>query len=156
MSTDVEGPEEDSSYVMTLGARYTSLGKRDMAFSGKLAAAFLLPSAAPDGFASCVLDCLESMTVNTTGTNIASLGFDETTRTLSLVGNAPDHVYESVLQTLTYLNKASDASVANIKNLRLIVSDGIGTNKLTLPVNVLSSRRRRHESSPLMRRRFLS
>ena len=154
LSGDIEGPAKQSSYVLTLGSRYTSLGEHDKAFSGSLAAAILLPSSAPPGFASCVLDCLESMTVNTTGTNIVSLGFDESTRMLSLVGEAKDFDYEKVLQSLIYLNKASDKSIANIDDLTLTVSDGVGTTKVTLQVNVFGSRKRRNEAAYLIRRRF--
>ena len=149
LTGDVEGPAENSSYVLTIGARYTSLGQYDKGFSGRLTAAIILSSSAPDGFASCVVDCLESMTVNTTGTDIVSLGFDESTRKLSLVGSALDHEYETVLQSLTYVNKASDVTIANVNSLNLKVSDGVGTTDITLPVNVVASRRRRHEPSKL-------
>ncbi len=138
---------------MTIGARYTSLGEHEKGFSGSLASVILLPSAPPPGFALCVVDCLESMTVDTTGTNVINLGFDVSTRTLSLMGNAQDFEYQTVLQSLTYLNKASDKSIANISNMRLTVYDGVGTTKVTLPVNVFGSRKRRHESASLSRRR---
>lgn len=157
LTVDVERP--NVSYQLTLGARYTSDGKYDRGFAGSIAAIVLMPTTtAPAGFSSCVIDCLESMSIDTNGTSITSLGFNESTRTLSLVGNAPDSDYEKVLQSLTYVNKASSKTIANVNSMRLTVDDGVGTTKLTLPVSVVGNQRRRRSETAtlLMRRRSAS
>ena len=153
LATDVEGPSEDEEYVFVLGARYTSIGGYDKQFSGMISGVILLSKSAPAGFAECVVDCLESMSVNTTGTAVISLGFDVSTRTLTLIGLAPDSDYEKVLQSLVYLNRATDP---NIQGLRLVIDDGIGTQTLSLPVNVLGGSRRRRRDTMPTRRRLLS
>ena len=154
---EVEGPPPGSSYTLTLGARYTSTGSYDKGFSGNIAAVVLQFSAPPAGFASCVVECLESMSANTTGTDIVSLGFDESTRTLSLVGNAPDYEYQKVLQTVMYINRASEAAVANVKSVVVAISDGFGEVEIEIPVNINdNSRRRREAVTSLAKRRLTS
>lgn len=153
---NVAGPKEED-YKLTIGARYTSDGKYDRGFSGSIAAVVLMPTTtSPAGFDTCVMDCLESISINTTGTNIKNLGFDESTRTLSLRGSDPDSVYEHVLQSLTYINKASSETIANIDTITIISNDGVGSTVVEVPVTVLDNNKRRRRSlgtSQLTRRR---
>ena len=128
-----------------------------MNLDGQIAGAILLPSAAPANFATCVLDCLESMSVNTTGSpSIQSMEFNVSTRTLTLLGSAPDTQYEEVLHTVEYLNKAR---YPNIDNITLTIDDGTHVSSQVYDVIVQETgrRRRRDAMSTLRsRRRLLS
>jgi hypothetical protein len=155
---DIEGPAADNDdYVFVIGARFINCSEIDFDnnLSGKIAGAVLLPSAPPPDFASCVLQCLERMTVNTTGTSIRSTGFNESSRSLTLMGSAPVDTYEMVLHTITYINRAP---YPNVHNITLTIDDGVQTSTQTFDVNIISSgsaRKRRDITTKVFARRKL-
>lgn len=78
----------------------------DLNFAGSIAAAVLAPSQAPIMFSRCVLECLESMTVDITGTSVSAQSFNVSSRQLILSGPATPQQMEQVLRTLIYTNRA--------------------------------------------------
>lgn len=96
------------------------------------------------------------MSVNTTSTPIYDMGFNVSTRTLTLLGSAPDTVYENVLHTVKYLTYSR---YPNIHNVSLSIDDGVQTSTEFFDVIVLENgmrRRREAVSSLRSRRRLLS
>jgi len=78
----------------------------DMNLAGRIAGAILAPSTAPAMFSRCILQCLESVTVDTTGTSVTAQPFDVTSRQLLLLGPASPSEIQQVLRTLVYTNTA--------------------------------------------------
>ena len=104
-----------------------------------MAGAVFLPSIAPPLFSTCVLECAESLTVDTTGT-VTSTGFDVTTRTLVLFGPASPADIQTVLRRAVYLNRAP---FINVDAIRLEVFDGYNTTTTEIEVTQGMMRRRR-------------
>lgn len=152
---DIEGPNVNQTFVLALGARPIYGGHYDINIVGKLAGVVFLPgSAAPLGFPSCVLSCLESMTVNTTGFSINVLSFNVSSRRLLLSGQGSDTTYQSVLRTTQYLNKAR---LPNIYSINMTIYDGVQSTTTTFHVYVVEGNRRRRDTiSSFARRRLLS
>lgn len=121
-----------------------------MHYKGYIAGAVLLSTPLPNDFSSCVLECLESMQVDTAGTDIVSLGFNVTTRTLHLAGIAPPSDYQLVLRRVMYSNRAIQP---NIDSITVALDDGISSSSVTFPVTVARKRRRQ---APMARRHLLS
>lgn len=113
LNYDIEGPASQNGNIFVLGARPITSGY-DLNFNGQLAAVTLFPSRAPPQFSLCVLDCLESLIVDTQGTAIDSLPFNAVDRVLVLNGPAPPSDFEQVLRNLAYLNRAPDINLNTI------------------------------------------
>ncbi len=103
-----------SEEVIVLGARPV-LGSYDMHFAGRVAGAVFAPSRAPSMFSRCILQCLESVSVNTIGTSITALPYDVSSRLLVLQGPATPAEIQQVLRTLVYTNAAPDLNTAAIR-----------------------------------------
>ena len=114
-----------------------------MTFTGSIAGAVLSTSQAPPTFSTCVIDCLESLTADTSVAmaTIFSTDFDVTTRTIELIGPAPPADFEAVLRSLEYVNLAPNINVAAIQ---LQISDHI--NSSTVQVGVQQGMRRRRST----------
>ena len=155
LKTDIEGPGVNDTYMFIIGARPGAQSGYDLNIAGQIAGMVLLASIPPPDFAPCVLSCLESMSVNVTGTPIYDMGFNVSTRTLTLIGSAPDSVYEQVLKSIIYLNRARKP---NIHNMSLYIDDGVTTSTHVFAVEIIEAnmRRRRETTPPLVRRRLLS
>ena len=145
----------NDTHIFIIGARPGAQNGYDLNIAGQIAGMVLLASTPPSDFAPCVLSCLESMSVNVTGTPIYDMGFNVSTRTLRLIGSAPDSVYEQVLKSIVYLNRARKP---NIHNMSLYIDDGVTTSTHVFAVEVIEAnmRRRRETTPPLGRRRLLS
>ena len=104
-----------------VGARPIEAGT-DLNFVGLLTGLVIMPHRAPLGFSRCVLQCLEYMTVDTTGTDIIATAFNRELRQLVLYGPASPETFETVLRTIAYTNLAPDINVASIE---VDVHDGI-------------------------------
>ena len=109
--------------VFKVGGRPTTVGT-DLNFVGQLTGLVLIPQKAPSGFSSCVRQCLETMSANTTGTPIIADSFDQQERQLTLYGPAEPEVFQSVLRTVTYLTLALDI---NIERIDVDVHDGVNS-----------------------------
>lgn len=153
LTTDIEGPTENSSYTFVLGARVIANNEFDLFFEGNLAGVILLPSLAPTSFSQCVLSCLEDMTVDTTGTNIYSSGFDKTQRKLVLMGVASPTDYQLVLSSMVYQNIAPSP---NIQAFNLTLDDDINEVHVYIPVSLQTKRKRRSIRHSTKQRRLLS
>lgn len=110
---NIEGPTSTTDIVFVLGARPTTSGY-DLNFVGQLSGVVLFPSLAPSQFSVCVLDCLETLTADTTGTAVTALSFDEAGRQLILNGPAQPSEFTQVLRALVYLNRAPDINLDSI------------------------------------------
>ena len=114
MNFDIEGPLDASSAVFVLGARPVT-GGYDSNIGAQLSSALFFASRAPPMFSGCVLACLESVEVMTSGTPVMALDFDESNRRLVLNGPASPEDIQTVLRSLTYTNRAPDINVASIQ-----------------------------------------
>ena len=103
-----------SAATFVLGARPVT-GGYDNNIGAQLSAALLFASRAPSMFSGCVLACLESLEVTTTGTSVMALDFDESSRQLILNGPASPDEIQTVLRSLVYSNRAPDINVASIR-----------------------------------------
>ena len=146
---DIEIPL-NSNTVFIVGARPTEQ-KYDFNFVGSLAGVVLTPHVAPDQFSGCVRQCLETITVNTTGTSVIASEFNRQVRKLDLYGPASPIVFQSVLQTVTYTNFNPDINVAAIL---VEVNDGIGSTIIEIPATEGMMRKRSVVNRP--RRHLLS
>ena len=141
LTFDIEGPSHNTSEtVFVLGARPIANNQYDLNFGGRMASAVFLPSVAPPLFSTCVLDCAESLTVDTTSTAVTSTAFDVTTRTLVLFGPASPPDVQTVLRRAVYLNRAPSI---NVDAIRLEVFDGYNTTTAEVEVTQGMMRRRR-------------
>ena len=144
----------NSSYVFVLGARQIANKQYDLFFEGQLAGVVLLPSVAPSAFSPCVVSCLEQLTVDTTGKNIFTSGFDVSQRHLRLVGMAPPPAYQSVLASMIYVNRAPSP---NVQLFLLVLNDGNKINEIYIPASFQANKRRRRSiRHGLKQRRLLS
>lgn len=112
--SDIEGPISASNAVFVLGARPIT-GGYDNNIGAQLSSALILASRAPPMFSGCVLSCLESLEVTTTGTSVTALEFNESNRRLTLNGPATSDEIQTVLRSLVYTNRAPDINVASIR-----------------------------------------
>ena len=135
---DIEVPLH-SNTVFIVGARPTEQ-TYDLNFVGSLAGVVLTPHVAPDQFSGCVRQCLETITVDTTGTSVIASEFNRQARTIDLYGPASPIIFQSVLQTVTYTNLNPDINVAAIL---VQVNDGIGSTTIEIPVTEGMMRKRR-------------
>ena len=87
----------------------------DMNLAGRIAALVLAPNRAPNMFSSCILQCLESVTVDTTGTTVTAQPFDVSSRQLLLLGPASPSEIQQVLRTLVYTNRAPTLNTASFQ-----------------------------------------
>ena len=141
LTFDIEGPTSNSSdTVFVLGARPIANRQYDLNFGGRMAGVVFLPSTAPPLFSTCVSQCAESLTVDTTGTAATSTGFDVTTRTLVLFGPASPADIQTVLRRAVYQNRAP---FINVDAIRLEVFDGYNTTTAEIEVTQGMMRRRR-------------
>lgn len=138
--------------MFILGARRIANGF-DLNFRGRVSAAIFSSFRAPPMFSVCVLDCLESLTADTSVAveDIVIIDFNVTTRMLALIGPAPPSDFEAVLQTLEYLNRAPSI---NVQAIEIEVNDGVDTTVERIYVQQGGMRRRRslqadHVISPL-------
>ena len=121
MLFNIEGPPagsagSDLSFVF--GARPIT-GGYDQHFSGSVSAAVLGTSSAQPMFSECMLACLESFTLNTTGTPLTVTPFNVSSRQLQLLGPASPQQVQQVLRSAIYLNRAP---TVNINAIQLEVS----------------------------------
>lgn len=138
LSEDIEGPSTlDVDFLV--GARPITEGT-DLNFVGQLTGLVIMPHEAPSRFSSCVLQCLETMSANTTGTSIIADSFNRQERQLTLYGPASPEVFQSVLRTVTYTTLAPDINLASIE---VEVFDGINSTVESIPVVQGRMRRRR-------------
>ena len=114
MNYDIEGPLDASAAVFVLGARPVT-GGYDSNLGARLSAALFFASRAPPMFSGCVLSCLESVEVTTTGTPVMALDFDESNRQLILNGPASPEDIQTVLRSLVYTNRAPSINVDYIQ-----------------------------------------
>ncbi len=110
---DIEGPLSTANNEFVLGARPITSGY-DLNIIGRLSGVVLLPSLPPPQFSVCVLDCLETLVADTTGTALAALPFDEANRQLILNGPAQPSEFTQVLRGLVYLNRAPDINLDTV------------------------------------------
>lgn len=113
MNFDIEGPAAASDATFVLGARPVTDGY-DNNIGSQISAALFFASRAPAMFSGCVLACLESMEVTTTGTSVTAIDFDESSRQLVLNGPASPDDIQTVLRSLIYANRAPDINVESI------------------------------------------
>ena len=111
---EIEGPAPNSDVVFVFGARPIT-GGYDQNFAGSLSSFVFAPSPAPDMFSTCMLACLESLTVNTTGTSLSATNFNVSSRQLQVLGPASPEEVEQVLQSAVYLNRAPTVNVNAIQ-----------------------------------------
>lgn len=138
LSDDIEGPSTtDVDFIV--GARPITHGT-DSNFVGQLAGLVIVPHEAPTGLSGCIFQCLETMTVDTTGTSILADSFDQQERQLLLYGPARPEVFQSVLQTVRYTTLAPDINAASIE---VDVFDGINSTVETIDVVQGMMRRKR-------------
>ena len=114
MSLNLEGPSPGSDVVFVLGARPVTNGF-DLNFAGSISVAMFAPNEAPPMFSTCILECLESTTVNTSGTPLTTTPFNVSSRQLQIVGPATPEQVEQVLQSMVYLNRAPTVNVESIQ-----------------------------------------
>ena len=110
----IEGGTNSSEEVIVLGARPVTDGY-DMNFAGSISGAVFSPSRAPSMFSRCILECLESVTVDTAGTTVSAELFDVSSRQLVLRGPASPSEIQQVLRTLVYTNRAPDLNTASMQ-----------------------------------------
>lgn len=110
----IEGPSNDSDVIFVIGARPITNGF-DFNFGGVLGDLIASPSTAPPFFSLCVLDCLESLTVDVSGTQLTVTPFNVSTRQLRLVGPASPAQVQQVLRGAVYLNRAPNINVESIQ-----------------------------------------
>lgn len=101
----LEGPSTDSDVIFVFGGRPITDGF-DLNFSGRVATAVFSADIAPPMFSRCVLECLESLTVDTTGTSLTLIPFNVSSRQLELLGPATPAQVQQVLRSAIYLNRA--------------------------------------------------
>ena len=114
LAFDLEGPEQSSDTVLILGARPISNGF-DLNFAGSISSAILAHSQAPIMFSRCVLECLETIAVDTSGTSVSAQPFNISSRQLVLIGPASPDEMEQVLRTLVYSNRALNLNTDSIQ-----------------------------------------
>lgn len=114
MTYDIEGPSSNSDTVFVLGARPITTGY-DMRFTGQVSAVVFAPNRAPPMFSACVLDCLESLVVNVSGTPLTAQPFNVSSRQLQLLGPASPAQVQQVLRDATYLNRAPNLNINSIQ-----------------------------------------
>ena len=127
--------------LIVLGGRAINDMQVDRQIGAEMAAMVLQFSLPPRMFSVCVTDCIEDLTANTSAVpEIFSTGYDKSLRRLELLGQASPEDYQSVLQTLMYIN-----SVQRLypEYLVLTVSDGVHNITESIPVVNSNSRRRR-------------
>lgn len=110
----IEGPAPNSDVVFVFGARPITDGY-DLNFAGTITGAVFSPNRAPAMFSGCVLACLESLTVDVTGTQFSVTSFNVSSRELQLLGPASPAQLEDILQRAVYLNRAPDINVDSIQ-----------------------------------------
>lgn len=110
----IEGPSSDTDVIFVLGARPITSGF-DLSFSGRYSDLVIAPNPAPPMFSSCVLDCLESLTVDVTGTPLSATPFSVSFRQLQLLGPASPDQIQQVLRSAVYLNRAPNINVESIQ-----------------------------------------
>ena len=131
--------------LIVLGGRAINHMQVDKQIGAEMAAMVLQFSLPPRMFSVCVTDCIEDLTANTNAVpEIFSTGYDKALRRLELLGQASPQDYQSVLQTLMYIN-----SVQRLypDYLVLTVSDGIHNITESIPVVTTNSRRRKSTTS---------
>ena len=154
LDVDVEGPEPNDTYVFVLGARPIAQGKYDRYINASIAGVSIFDEKAASGFASCVVSCLESLTVDTSGTDVSSEDYDVIARRLVLTGSALDSDYEKILQSLVYFSNANSLNVTEI-TVSYIDNGAIRSAMAAVEV-VGNQRRRRSVMSSFTRRHLLS
>lgn len=153
---DIEGPTDNDTTRLAIGARPISDVLYDLNINGEFAGVVFSLSDPPAGFASCILSCLESLTVDTSGTSITALKYDEVTRRIILNGPASPSQFTTVVRKVQYRTRLV---LSTTYGLTLTVSDGSHSVSISLSLTVETSgnRRRRDLSSmPFSRRRLLS
>lgn len=149
LSEDIEGPPDTTNVDFVIGARPINTGS-DSNYAGLLTGLVIIPQTAPPEFSQCVLQCLESMTADTTGTEITASTFDRSQRQLVLMGPASPETFETVLRSITYTSLALDINLASIE---VDIHDGINNTVESVEVVQGNMRRKRevtdeHISSP--------
>lgn len=114
MNCDIEGPADVSAATFVLGARPVT-GGYDNNIGARLSTALFFASRAPPMFSDCILTCLESLEVITTGTSVTALNFDVSNRQLVLNGPASPQEIQTILRSLVYTNKASTINVISFR-----------------------------------------
>ena len=130
----IEGPAPNSDVIFVFGARPITDGY-DLNFAGTVAGAVFAPNLAPAMFSGCVLACLESLSVDVTGTPFSVTSFNVTTRRLQLEGPASPAQLEEVLQRAIYLNRAPDTNVDSIQ-IEVCVNTHVATSKCFINIGV--------------------
>ena len=144
LSEDIEGPTTIDGVDFVIGARPIETGA-DSNFIGLLTGLVVMPQIAPSGFSVCVLQCLESLTADTTGTRIIASPFNHEQRQLILYGPASPETFEAVLRTITYTNLAVDI---NVERIDVDVHDGISSTLESVTV-VHGMRRRKRDTGTM-------
>ena len=139
LSEDIEGPSTIDGVEFIVGARPIETGA-DSNFIGLVTGLVIMSQIAPSGFSGCVLQCLESLTADTTGTAIVARPFNREQRQLVLYGPASPETFEAVLRTVTYTNLARDI---NVERFDVNVHDGIATTLGSITVVQGMMRRKR-------------
>lgn len=97
-----------------IGARPVTNGY-DLNFSGHLSAVVFAPNQAPAMFSRCVLECLESLTIDTTGIPLTVIPFNVSSRLLELLGPASPAQVQQVLRSVDYLNRAPSVNIQSFQ-----------------------------------------
>ena len=125
-----------------LGGRAINNMQVDRRISAEMAAMVLQFSLPPNMFSVCVTDCIEDLTTNTAAVpEIFSSGYNKALRRLELLGQASPEDYQSVLQTLVYIN-----SVQRLYPDYLVLTVSDGVHNITESIPVISSNNRRRRS----------
>lgn len=137
----------DSGYTVddvriVLGGRAINCMQVDRQIGAEMKAMVLQFSLLPTTFPTCVIDCIEDLTVDTSAFPAISSngGYDKALRRLVLLGDAYPQDYQSVLQTLIYTNKIPRLCP---EYFVLTASDGVHTTTETISVTKSDNRRRR-------------
>ena len=153
---DIEGPTDNDTARLVIGARPINDILYDLSINGEFAGVVFSLSDPPAGFANCLLSCLESLTVDTSGTDITAMKYDEVTRRIILNGPASSSQFTSVIRKVQYRTRLV---LSTTYGFTITVNDGSHSVSVSLFLTIETSgnRRRRDLSSmPFSRRRLLS
>ena len=136
---NIEGPLGSDDVIFIVGARPTTI-RHDFSFSGQMAGLVITAHRAPPRFSACMIECLEDIRANTTGTSIISSAFNQQERYLQLFGPASPETFQSVLQSVSYINLAPDI---NVDFIRVEIHDGINSTIQDILISHDTMRRKR-------------
>ena len=139
--TRVYGGYGGDDVIIVLGGRAINHMQVDRQIGAEMVAMILQFSLPPTMFSVCMTDCVEDLTADaSTIPEIFSTGYNRALRRLELLGQSSPEDYQSVLQTLVYMNNVPRLCPDDIV---ISVSDGIHNVTKSIPVVKVNSRRRK-------------